>query len=295
MAKRSSSKKASKHYPVQRKLRIAEEQPSVNSQTMLIATDYLLSQVNHRLYRQSRLYRVSLTIDGDLPDGTSLDVYALSDTWMNKKAYQMAKAAFDKNSAEELAAMGGSSKARWHDFRVNDGFTGAVARLGVELQGQNSQNFLTIGESEAATVTDAGGVERSFRWVGSGGATFNIVDEYDRTGNTQTSPSNVVTTMGYESLEDELDSLQVEHLSGDGNSPPYNANTIENEVFSHVARLYVTSAGDNKIATGYFNAPCGIIYIQGGAGTTSLVLDGRMTLEVQKGDYKGIHAPSYLE
>ena len=279
---------------MQRKVRLGEVAPQTNASTMLAKADILMSKVNHRLYRQSRIYKVKIDIDGDLPAGTAVDVYALSDTWMNQKAYQMAKAAFDKNSAEELAALSENAKGRWHDFRVDDGFSGTVCEFVPEVQGA-AANLLQSGEVELASVTDAAGTERTFRWVGSGGNTFNIIDEYDRSGNTDTSPTTASTSMAYQNLEDELDNAQVEHLSGDGNAPPYNANTIENEVFTRVARLYVDASGNMKTTTGYFHAPCGLVYLEGVGGTTSITLASRVTLEVQAGDYKGIAAENYLE
>ena len=95
--------------------------PSVAT-TFTVHTDKLLSNVNHRLYRQSRNYCVKVDIDADLPDGGIIEVYALQDTWMNMKAYQLAKATFDENSNEEMEQLG-SSRARWNDFRVASGLT----------------------------------------------------------------------------------------------------------------------------------------------------------------------------
>ena len=90
MAKRKSTKR----YPVQRSYQLDQPLPAAGI-TALIDVPKHLSQINHRLYRQSRFYEVSVTVDTDMADTTTLDVYALSDTWMNQKALQMAKSAWD--------------------------------------------------------------------------------------------------------------------------------------------------------------------------------------------------------
>ena len=46
------------------------------NQNGIIDTAQLLSQVNHRLYRQSRVYECSISIDADLADATTIEVYA---------------------------------------------------------------------------------------------------------------------------------------------------------------------------------------------------------------------------
>jgi hypothetical protein len=295
MAKKSNRKNGSKkHYPVQRHILLGEgADPSSNSQSMLVKVDRELSRVNHRLYRQSRVPSCKISIDGTLPDGYSVDVFVLRDTWMNQKAYQMAKETFDKNSAEERAQLS-TMAARWNDFRVDFGINAQALDATIAGGHISPLRLFGVGEYELSQVTDKAGNANTFRWLGSGIGTWNIIDEYDRTGNTDSTPSSTVATAAYQSLEDEIDSNQLDHLSDDGNLPPYSANTIHNEVLTKVATLYVTT-GDAKLSTGFFNAPCGLIYLFGEGGATSLTMDQKITLEVQAGDYKGIKAPSYLE
>lgn len=296
MAKKSNRKNGSKkHYPVQRHILLGEGvDPSSNSQAMIVMADRELSRVNHRLYRQSRIPSCKITIDGTLPEGYSVDVYALRDTWMNQKAYQFAKEIFDKNSSEELDQLG-TMKARWNDFRVDFGVSGQALDAVIHSNGGVGVNILNgVGEYAISEVTDVAGNVNTFRWIGSGGPTWNIIDEYDRTGNTNQTPSVPSVSVAYESLEDEIDTNQIDHLSADGNNPPYSLTNIHNEVMVKVATLYVTG-GDAKLSTGFFNAPCGLIYLYGQGGATSLTMSGKITLELQAGDYKGIKAPSYLE
>lgn len=291
MAKKSSRSGSKKHYPVQRKIPMAVELPSVTT-SFEIRTDKLLSNVNHRLYRQSRNYCVKVDIDSDLPEGGIVEVYALQDTWMSMKAYQLAKSTFDENSKEELEQLG-SSAARWNDFRVASGLTGQTPFDAVGF-GPSPTRF-TGGEYLYTEVSDVAGTAATFRWVGTGANTFNIIDEYDATGNTDQLPTTRLATVAYDGLADELDDSQMDHLSDDGNIPPYDRTGIENQVLTKVATLYVDAGGGNKLSTGYFNAPCGLVYISTAGGINGTTIGNKIYVEVKGGDYKGVHAPSMLE
>jgi hypothetical protein len=291
---------AKKHYPVQRNYRLGFSLPS-NSTRVLGKLDFDLSRINHRLYRQSRFYEMKVDIDADLPDGATVSVYALQDTWMNHKAYQMAKQAFDQNSMEELGQLRSGSKARWNDFRVDVGETvvatdtdstpvgysnGAVVPAGTQY---------SAGEYEFSEVTDAAGTARTFRWLGSGGNTFNIIDEYDRTGNANAQPSTPSTTAAYANLEDEIDATQLEHLSGDGNNPPYANNAIENQALQLVSTLHVDAAGTSKLSTGFFTAPCGIYVLAFSGGLDGNTANDGIMITAKSGDYKGVAGAPMLE
>jgi hypothetical protein len=292
MAKKSSRSGSKKHYPVQRKIPMAVELPSVTT-AFEIRTDKLLSNVNHRLYRQSRNYCIKVDIDSDLPEGGIVEVYALQDTWMAMKAYQLAKATFDENSQEELEQLG-SSAARWNDFRVASGISGQTPFDAVGFTPTPTR--YVGGEYLYTEVADAAGNAATFRWVGTGANTFNIIDEYDTTGNTSNDPAFPVGgNVAYDGLTDEVDDNQMDHLSGDGNAPPYSNQTIENQVLTKVATLYVDSGGGNKLSTGYFNAPCGLVYISTSGGINGTTIGNKIYVEVKGGDYKGVHAPSMLE
>lgn len=294
--KKKKFSSGNKHYPVQRHIRLAEgASPQSNNTTMLVRVDRELSRVNHRLYRQSRVPSCKITLDATVGD-MGVDVYVLRDTWMNQKAYQLAKNMFDENSKEELEQLK-TMKARWNDFRVNMGLT-SFAELDAVIEGETTASKLFgVGEYELSEVADAAGTAKTFRWLGTGANTFNIIDEYDATGNNSSSPAFPAgTNVAYDGLTDELDDSQMDHLSSDGNAPPYSLTGINNDVLVRVARLVNTAAGaSGKLSTGFFNAPCGFIVLEGIGGGTSVTLDSAITLEVQAGDYKGVKAPSYLE
>ncbi len=171
-----------------------------------------------------------------------------------------------------------------------------MAPLGnnLETAGSTSTYGTANTEYEFSEVTDAGGTARTFRWSGTGGNTFNIIDEYDRTGNAPQAPAAASTEIAYQNLEDEMDNASMEHIQGDGNLPPYNRTNFENAVWVKVGTLSVNASGQQKLSTGFFVAPAGLIAIE-----SSVPLDPSaspiLSLELKAGDYKGIHAPSYLE
>jgi hypothetical protein len=299
MAKKSSRSGSKKHYPVQNQFRLGFNLPSAVTQVHG-ALDRDLSRINHRLYRQSRYYEMKVDIDADLPDGTIVQVYALQDSWMNQKAYQLAYDMFEKNSQEELEQLGDNLRARWNDFRVAVGLpTGATTSdstpAGFDGPAAPASPVLyTDGEYRFSEVTDQSGTTRTFRWVGTGAATFNIIDEYDVTGNTNSTPTSGTGTAAYTILHDDIDSDQMVHLSQDGNQPPYAAGTIENQVWMLVGTLHIDATGTSKLSTGYFCAPCGIYALQltGADGNT---VNGKISITAKAGDYKGVTGESMLE
>ena len=283
-----------KHYPVQLRTTLGVALPSNPDTNLLIRTDKLMSNVNHRLYRQSRVYHVKLDIDADTADGGYVDVYAIADTWYNQKAYQFAHKMFMENSKQELESLSKNSRARWNDFRVDHGDTIDQELQAMQFVGAVGTRF-TGGEYLMSEVTDAAGTAQTFRWVSTGANTFNIIDEYDRTGNSSAVPGTVNTTVAYESLEDERDSNQLSHLSADGNNPPYEHQVLENQAWVFIGRLYVDATGTSKLSTGFFKAPSGLIRLSSGGTLNAQTLTGKIHMEVKSGDYKGCGAPSYLE
>ena len=296
--KKTSSK--SKRYPVQRQFRLGFALPS-NTTRVHGALDRDLSRVNHRLYRQSRYYEMKVDIDSDLPDGSTVFVYALNDTWMNQKAYQTAKAIFEENSAEEKNRLISASQARWNDFRVQSGVPFVSTDYNSEPVGYSvpgttpTGTSFSAGEYEYSEVTDAAGTVQTFRWVGTGANTFNIVDEYDRTGDTAQSPTFAETAVAYDGLDDAVQDSQVEHLSGDGNLPPYDGRNMPNQALTLVATLHVDASGTSKLSSGFFTAPCGIYFLAFAGGLDGNTANDGISITAKAGDYKGVSGMSMLE
>lgn len=305
MAKTTSTKKTTKRapkrkksaaiYPVARKGAIAVD--GSDSPQAMIRVDRALSGRNHRLYRQSRCYTVKLDLDINAVAGQVVEVYAIANTWMAAKAYKLAYKMFQDNSKEERAQLGNQA-ARWNDFRVDHGLGTAFQRdllyagatpgvVGLDKLGSGSEYVMS-------EVANSLGSTNTFAWTGTAGNTFNIIDEYDRTANTSISPSTPVgADVAYDGLTDELDDNQMDHLSQHGNEPPYNKDVIENSIWVKVGTLSVNSAGQQKLSTGFFEAPAGLIALVSSTPLSNAL--SVLNLECKAGDYKGVHAPSMLE
>lgn len=262
----------------------------------ILRCDRVLSQMNHQLFRQSRNYCVKIDLDIAAPTDTVIDVYALVDTWWLHKAYKLAYETFIKNSQEEAGQLK-TMKARWNDFRVDHGlasptFDKQLIAAGYTTPG-TEDTYANNQEYNMTEVHNTLGQTNTFRFMGSGTGTFNIIDQYDLTGNTETTPSTATTDVAYDGLEDTMDDGQMAHLSDDGNIPPYDRLNFENAVLVRVATIANFVTGP-KLSTGYFNAPAGLVVVQSRSNNL-LPSDVMLTMTAKEGKYKGIHAPSMLE
>ena len=281
-----------KMYPVQRKMNLLLQ--TASAPIGIVRIDRCLSTVNHRLYRQSRMYHAKIDLDANAQQGTVVNVWALANTWYTQKAYQRAYETFLENSKEERDQLKGNV-ARWNDFRVDHGLVANdfLPAGNNDPAGAPTAFGISSAEYGMSEVHDSGGVAKTMRWTGSGANTFNIIDEYDLMGGASTSPSTANPSVAYDGLTDEVDDGQQEHLSDDGNVPPYNRIGLENYVWIKVATLTVALNGTDKLSTGFFEAPCGLVAIT--KGTPFTTDQTVINLEVKAGDYKGVGAPTYLD
>ena len=288
---------AKKHYPCTKKFELTiDGSPDTKA---IVRADRCASAINHRLYRQSRAYSCKLDLHVNAAAGTVIDVYAIADTWFTQKAYQFAKMQYDKNTADERK-QSGTMLARWNDFRVDHGLGTAWQKdmlptgNSLEAGTRSLYGSGTTSEYEFSEVRDAASNANTFRWSGTGSGTWNIIDEYDTTGNAPETPAAPASDVAYSSLEDEIDVGTMDHIQGDGNRPPYNRSNFENAVWVKVGTLSVNASGQQKLSTGFFVAPAGLIAIE-----STTPIDGSvapiLSMELKAGDYKGIHAVSMLE
>ncbi len=226
--------------------------------------------------------RVSLGTDAQT---NKIDVYALAPTWYVLNSLRTAKRVHDDAMKEERGLVG---QARWYDFRIDQDIP-----LGEELQPAGlDKTSLAISAvsrtgSEYATsqIHDVSGNNKVFRLVGASSTNgFNVFEEYDAMGNISDSPE-VPAAGGYDNVNAEIDTPNMEDLLNRGNAPPYNPDTW-NVVWMKVGELYRTASGTQSVSTGYFDAPLGIIYLPNYAQTTN----GVLRLEVKSGKYKGLQA-----
>lgn len=281
-------KTQSKRYPVQRL--IAQRQPAgPPALNAVVDVPGSLSKINHRLYRQSRYYEVSVTIDSNVADGTTVDVYALADTWWTQKSLQLAKKAWDESNAEEKMMLNGKV-ARWNDFRVAHDLSGFGSLDPVQF-GRVSLGGVPFvaGEFELSRVVDQAGVGRVFTWGNATAGSYSIMDEYNATANTSADPQNPATG-AYTGLLPNLETEAAAALQDDGNLPPYDSNNYGTGQWVKVGTLHL-SAGRQRLSTGYFCAPCGMVALT----NVGWLVDADIQIEVKAGDYKGVKAPSMLE
>ena len=154
-----------------------------------------LSEVNHRLYRQSRVYRCKVNHLGNPTDRGKLDIYVLRDTWMLQKAYQMAKDAYDKNMSEEMADVGKTNLARWQDFRIllDPAASGYTEKLPViRANGTLNGSTLSNGEFVHSLVYKEDGNAMGFGLYAAT-SRWSIVEEYDKTADVDSTPNNTVS------------------------------------------------------------------------------------------------------
>jgi len=276
-----------KHYPVQRLLSVSQPSPAAN--LLRVDTPKFLSQVNHRLYRQSRTYDCQVKIDANVPDGATVDVYALADTWYLSGALKLAKKAWDESNAEEIM-MNNGKVARWSDFRIEAGITGSSAAIVNQFDWQTliPRDF-TAGEFDLSLVVDQAGVSRTFCIDAPSASQYNIFEEYDEQSGTNTDPT-VPSTGPYSGLLPGLETVAAGAISDRGNEPPYNATGYGNGVWVKVGTLHL-AAGRQRLSTGYFRAPMGKIILSG-VGT---IPSADIQVEVKGGDYKGVMSHSMLE
>lgn len=274
------------YYPVQRMMDLRSSSTEVDYYVCDVARN--LSVTNHRLYRQGKTYSVKIDL---VPGATAqFNVFALVDTWYIQKAWQLARARYLANTAAERSVMSKQQIARWEDFRVEAGLSGWAG--GYALPAPYSNGLASVadtdGEFDASEITMADGTtKKGFHWSPSTISRFGLLDEFDKSGDTDLAPSTVSGNKAYSGTEGDVQEATMDDLSARGNAPPYNATSFNTRIWVRVGALNAAAA-HGKLSTGYFNAPCGLIAIQPIAPSTELT--GQLSMTVQAGDYKGVKA-----
>jgi len=286
------ARKNQAYYPIVRRGKLGRETPVVNP-ALEISLNACLSKTNRRLYRQSRCYTAK--IDLDVNADQSLDVFVLSDSWMTHKSLQMAYAMYLENSMDERDRLNVDAVARWEDFRVLSGISADTADP-VQYNNSLATRRLTEGSFLPSRVVDAAGTTKEFSWGATTAARYSIIEEYDKAGNALQQPTTSTGDMPYDTLMADDSAVMANNLQTRGDNPPYSQNGVNGDrQWVKVATL--GTGATQKLSTGFFQAPCGIVLIvnafPGDPGTT--VNADRLTWEIKAGDYKGVHAPTMLE
>jgi len=283
------AKKNSRHYPVVRGSPIS----SGGAANTLVDMARNLSVLNRRLYRYGRNYNVKVDVRHDYA-GPAIEVFALRDDWAVQKAFQMAYQQYLNNTLEERENMTSSQVARWEDFRIRDGLTLAKNEARPVMHSPSGgATILNAGEFALSNVVDEAGNEHTFSWgAGAVGSRYGILEEYDKTDNTQLSSSSLTADGAYSGIEATNDETTSDNLKGDGNAPPYDAGGVNApSPWVRVAVLGGT-AGTQKLSSGFFTAPCGLVLLKGFSESSEAY---SVEVEAKSGDYKGVHAPSMIE
>lgn len=295
---------------------------AMTNQRSFIDVAEILSITNKRLYRQNRVYRCRVTLRptflSGATEGFTGEVYALNNTWTNRRAYAMAMQAWLDAQEDEVQLMKsrGLPMAKWRDFKTKLG----TADTRVGPMGPKYNSTTNVYEMDSLTPTagnydwDAstvsvdlitGPTEYGFNWLASAGNNFNIIEQFSRIYNVQQQPD---TAFDFNTPYDELEvytnrvtDIEFEGLQEDGNEPPYDKNIVDN-VLAHVGTLgsvFVdpAAAGNDgyeltMMDTGWFDAPCGFIIFNGGLFADLNDMD--LCIEVAVGDYKGVKAPEFV-
>lgn len=278
---------------VERKFPLAFRGAGPPLANLILPADIICSETNHRKYDQLKTYTVKVDLDSQSAPA-SYEVYAIQDTWMLKQAVALAHAVYNDNTKEERAMMEKKMLAKWGGFRLDHGLS-AVATSGAAAF-YNPLSGLTgvvnTAEIYLSEVSAAAG-QATFKLTGATTPTeFNIIEQLDLSSNSIPSPSTVNTTIPYDGIEVDVStsSATYEHIQQDGNLPPYDRNNLETNIWVHVGTLHINANGNQKLSTGYFNAPLGMVYLEGYSGQDSAPNTKALTLEFKKGDYQGVHA-----
>lgn len=279
-----------------------------NANTNYIDCSKLLSQVNHRLYRQGRMYCVRVGYLGQHSGVRAASVLALPNNWAFRKGHALAHAAF--REAMKSTSIGKSKSGRWSDFRIKHDLTQYTS----QISALNAKN-ITTGNSEYLYSQVAGdtGLDGSdgdgapnvygFHGVGTsstsnesaatGGylyantGSFGVIHEYQKIEDTeQNTPPDHDNLAAYRLLDSDADrSAQNELMSSEiGDNPPYNPEDLQYQEQQYTIRFQGTGSAD--IATPWIAAPCGLLKIETteGSGTDDIFI------EVMAGNYKGVLA-----
>jgi len=210
----------------------------------------------------------------------------------------MAYGAYLKSTADERASMSSTQIARWEDFRIEHGVDTPNECSPVLHNSSLLGVPITVGEHDDTEVRDDSGNNFTFTFASLVPAgKFGVLQEYDKYADTQSSPSNTVggAETPYDNIGADLDQNAVDDLEERGNSPPYNAESVNSiSPWVRVGVLGATGTGQQRLSTGNFIAPCGLVVLK---GYTYVGDPGTYEVSIthKTGDYKGVHAPSMLD
>lgn len=244
---------------------------ATNTGTTYIDLAYELSRLNHRLYRQGRVYHADIICTNEMAAGQPHTIKTIAPTWMALKAWQAGFKAWRASTKHEREH--GVVAARWSDFRVRYDSSDNVVRT------------ITNGEYNYTNAArqDTGALLEFQMFDNTSATRFGLIAEYDKTQDTvQDVPPAGSSTQAYRTLLAELVNEQAVQLQEEGDEAPYNSVILTEVEQEFNLRSPVES---NYYRTGMVPIPCGLIKVQStGAGS--------IMVKLKAGRYKGVHAES---
>jgi len=288
-------KKPLGYFPVVRKMEVGFQGGIGAVNSAFGDAGAMLSRVNNRLYRYGKMYDLKFDVSAALPAGTTIEVFALANTWYVQKAFEEAKNVYDRAYENEVENINETNIARWRDFRIRPNVLESYtleswAYPVTRAMGSTVPALITTGQFADSLVEDSSGATRHFTWDnGSPAGHYGVMAEYDKAGNQTRAPATGTGTMPYADLEADSSAVEGSALQLQGQDPPYGATTFPLYLVK-VGELTVGSAGQTKLSTGFFHAPCGFFKLRTTTTDEFAAIGDNLTLEVRGGAYKGVHA-----
>ena len=284
------------------------------SQTgMTVKLDKLLSQVNHKLYRQGMCYHGTIEIaraQQSIQD-RSYSIYTLPTDHRTIGALRMARSVYNEAMRDELEVRP-EVKSPWTDFKIgvtnvtdasqwsplrNDGYVASLTAssadpTGVVVRGL-SDNY---GVSE---ITDAAGAQRSFqlKTTTSPGDAWNVYSEYLKFLLNRADPDSATEIAAYADASAVLTEMQ--ELADKGDEPPYSWGWQQYDIAAGAAQvtqgLTVQLAGvispdqnPRSLQRISFTAPLGLVFIV--CDDSMQNTEPELVIKMSPGNYKGVKA-----
>lgn len=275
-------------YPVERTFTVSV----ANASEVLVDIGAALSAINHRLYRQGKLYTVKMETSFNQPPGVAVTVKKLPDTWWMQKAYHLAKQARDDQLSESNRPRG-----RWDDFRVgwDSSYKTATLPSNADFSGTWVSDEIQLSKIHDTTSS----TDHEFVCFGSardaGNDLYGIIEQYDQMDNTVTQqPGGAANTDAYANTKADAGMVEAAgDISGlQGDNAPYDMDSFNGASDVGAIQLGVlgtvgSGTGDGRVQI-IADLPLGLVKLENATSTAQVV-----QFTVMKGDYKGVKAVDY--
>lgn len=272
-------------YPVERTFSVAV---GANSE-VLVDVGKCLSAINHRLYRQGKLYTVKIENPIFLPPGYGFTLKRLPNTWWMQKAWHLAKEARDDQLSQSTRKFG-----RWDDFRVgwDATYKSGTFPSNADYSGTWAADENILSQIHDATTSD----DHEFVVFGAARDAstnlYGIIEQYDQMANTvQNQPGGAGATEAYANTFADAGLVEeagdIKALQGD--NAPYDMDSFNGATDVGAIQIGTigtiangTGDGRNSIIT---DLPLGLFKMENGTDSGWVV-----QVTVMAGNYKGVKA-----